>query len=146
MFFSHNTRIRIFIILSRKARFFFLQYSTLDYMTKSLNRIIFLFPPPKSEFFFSNIGNQNIFLEKNHTPPLQVKWSFPKKMSNTDPKKNRGWTQMLAKGKQSLLLIILHVIFLCIITQLIIHYHILVMIKIPLIECFNWNQTKVNTD
>ena len=27
--------------------------------------------------FFSNIGNQNIFLEKNHNPPLQVKWSFP---------------------------------------------------------------------
>jgi hypothetical protein len=30
--------------------------------------------------FFSNIGNQNIFLEKKYTPPplLQVKWSFPK--------------------------------------------------------------------
>ena len=29
--------------------------------------------------FFSNIGNQNIFLEKKHTPPpsFQVKWSFP---------------------------------------------------------------------
>jgi hypothetical protein len=27
--------------------------------------------------FFSNIGNQNIFLEKNHNLPLQVKWSFP---------------------------------------------------------------------
>jgi hypothetical protein len=27
----------------------------------------------------SNIGNQNIFLEKKHNPPpLQVKWSFPK--------------------------------------------------------------------
>ena len=34
-------------------------------MTKTLNQIIF-FPPPKSEYFFSNIGNQNIFLEKNH--------------------------------------------------------------------------------
>jgi hypothetical protein len=29
--------------------------------------------------FFNNIGNQNIFLEKNHNnPPLQVKWSVPK--------------------------------------------------------------------
>ena len=31
-------------------------------------------------FFFLHqirIGNQNIFLEKNHNPPLQVKWSFP---------------------------------------------------------------------
>ena len=43
-------------------------------MTKTLNQIIF-FPPPKSEYFFSNIGNQNIFLEKNHN--LQVKWSVP---------------------------------------------------------------------
>ena len=40
----------------------------------------FIFPPPKSDFFFSNIGNPNIFLEKTHNPsPLQVKWSFPKK-------------------------------------------------------------------
>jgi len=31
-------------------------------MTKTLNQIFF--PPPKSEYFFSNIGNQNIFLEK----------------------------------------------------------------------------------
>ena len=29
----------------------------------------FFFPPPKSEYFFSNIGNQNIFLEKKHSPP-----------------------------------------------------------------------------
>ena len=36
-------------------------------MTKTLNHIIF-FPPPKSEYFFSNIGNQNIFLEKKHNP------------------------------------------------------------------------------
>jgi hypothetical protein len=26
----------------------------------------FFFPPPKSEYFFSNIVNQNIFLEKNN--------------------------------------------------------------------------------
>jgi hypothetical protein len=36
-------------------------------MTK--NEIIF-FTPPKSEYFFSNIGNQNIFLgNKNIAPP-----------------------------------------------------------------------------
>jgi hypothetical protein len=29
-------------------------------MTKTLNQVIF-FPPPKSEYFFSNNGNQNIF-------------------------------------------------------------------------------------
>jgi hypothetical protein len=33
---------------------------------------------PNQNIFFSNIGNQNMFLEKNHNPPLQVKWSFPK--------------------------------------------------------------------
>jgi hypothetical protein len=27
----------------------------------------FFFPPPKSEYFSSNIGNQNIFLEKKHS-------------------------------------------------------------------------------
>jgi hypothetical protein len=36
------------------------QNLTLGYMTKTLTQIIF-FPPPKSEYFFSNIGNQNIF-------------------------------------------------------------------------------------
>jgi hypothetical protein len=47
-------------LLLRKAQFFFLQNTTLGYMTKTLNQII----------FFSNIGNQNIFLEKNHNPPF----------------------------------------------------------------------------
>ena len=32
----------------------------------------FVFPPPKSDFFFSNIGNQNICLEKNHNPPWKL--------------------------------------------------------------------------
>jgi hypothetical protein len=32
-------------------------------MTKTLNQII---------FFFSNIGNQNIFLEKKHTAPFKL--------------------------------------------------------------------------
>ena len=38
----------------------------------------FFFPPPKSEYFFSNIGNQNIFLEKKHSPPpLELKRPVP---------------------------------------------------------------------
>ena len=76
-FFSDNTIIRIFILfVAQSAKFF--QYLTLDYMTKTLNQIFF-FPPPKSEYFFSNIGNQNIFLEKKHSPsfPLEVKWTVP---------------------------------------------------------------------
>ena len=61
IFFSDNTRVRIFFFCHTKRKIFF-QNSTLGYMTKTLNQNI----------FFSNIGNQNIFLEKN-----QVKWSFP---------------------------------------------------------------------
>ena len=59
IFFSDNTRVRILILF---------QNLTLCYMTKTLNQI----------FFFLH-QNQNIFLEKNHTPPppLQAKWSFP---------------------------------------------------------------------
>ena len=37
-------------------------------MTKTLNQIFF-FPPSKSEYFFSDIGNQNIFLEKKTIAP-----------------------------------------------------------------------------
>ena len=47
-------------------------------MTKTLNQIILFFLHQNQNIFFSNIGNQNIFLGKNHNPPLQVKWSFPK--------------------------------------------------------------------
>ena len=56
-------------------------------MTKILNQIIFFSLHQNQNIFFSNIGNQNIFLEKNHTPPpppLQVKWSFPNKNSESD--------------------------------------------------------------
>ena len=62
-FFSDITRVRIFFFLSRKAQFFF-QNSTLSYMTKTLNQIIFYFLHQNQNIFFSNIGNQNIFLEK----------------------------------------------------------------------------------
>ena len=49
-------------------------------MTKTPNQIIIFFLHQNQNIFFSNIGNQNIFLEKNHNPPppFQVKWSFPK--------------------------------------------------------------------
>jgi uncharacterized Rmd1/YagE family protein len=49
-------------------------------MTKTLIQIFF-FLHQNQNIFFSDIGNQNIFLEKNHTPPtphpLEVKWSVP---------------------------------------------------------------------
>jgi hypothetical protein len=52
-----NTRVRILI---------FFQNLTLG---------LFCFPPPRSEYFFSNIDNQNIFLGKKPyplPPPIQV--------------------------------------------------------------------------
>jgi hypothetical protein len=45
-------------------------------MTKTLNQIFF-FLHQNQNIFFSNIGNQNIFLEKKPMPPLEVKWSVP---------------------------------------------------------------------
>ena len=70
-FFSDNTRVRIFIV--------FFHNLTLGYMTKTLNQINIFFLHQNQNIVFSNIGNQNIFLEKTHTPHLEVKWSVPYK-------------------------------------------------------------------
>ena len=48
---------------------FFSQNLTSSYMTKTLNQIIFFFLHQNQNIFFSNIGNQNIFFRKKHTPP-----------------------------------------------------------------------------
>ena len=69
VFFSDNTRVRIlFFFVAQSANF---QNLTLGYMTKTLNQIIF-FLHHNQNIFFSNIGNQNIFLEKNHNPPWKL--------------------------------------------------------------------------
>ena len=60
--FSDNTRVRIL---------FFPEFNIRLY-DKNSESDYFFFPPPKSEFFFSNIGNQNIFLEKNHNTPFKL--------------------------------------------------------------------------
>jgi hypothetical protein len=66
-FFFEQHELEFIFFLSRKAQFFFFHNSTLGYMSKTLNQIII--------FFLHQ--NQNIFLEKKHNRPLQVKWSFP---------------------------------------------------------------------
>jgi hypothetical protein len=66
IFFSDNTRVRIFIFLSRKARNFFPQLSIRLYDKNSESD--FFFHHQNQNIFFSNIGNQNIFLEKKHNP------------------------------------------------------------------------------
>ena len=57
-------------------RIFFPEFNIRLYDKNSELDYLF-FPPPKTEYFFSNIGNQNIFLEKKHSPPLEVNWSVP---------------------------------------------------------------------
>ena len=51
---------------------FFFQIITLGYMTKTLNQFIFCFLHQNRNIFFSNMGNQNIFLENNHPPPFKL--------------------------------------------------------------------------
>jgi hypothetical protein len=77
--FADNTRLR----------FFFFVAQTLGYMTKTLNQNI----------FFSNIRNQNIFLETNHNPPLQVKWSFPYILQSNRAKFNSFTSVQIYTGK-----------------------------------------------
>jgi hypothetical protein len=56
------------IAISYYISLLFQQNLSLDYMTKTLNQIIFFFLHQNQNIFFSNIGNQNIFLEKTHNP------------------------------------------------------------------------------
>ena len=61
IFFSDNTRVRIFIFFVVQSANFFFQNLTLDFMTKILNQIIFFFPPPKSEYFFQQHWESKYF-------------------------------------------------------------------------------------
>ena len=60
IFFSDNTRIRIFIFLSRKARNYFPVFNIRLYESD-----YFFFLHQNQNIFFSNIGNQNIFFVCN---------------------------------------------------------------------------------
>jgi hypothetical protein len=53
------------IFFCRAKREFSPQNLTLSYMTKTLNQIIIFFLNQNQNIFFSNIGNQNIFLDLN---------------------------------------------------------------------------------
>ena len=57
------------------ARIFFPEFNIRLY-DKNSESDYFFYLHQNQNIFFSNIGNQNIFLEKKHNP-LQVKWSFP---------------------------------------------------------------------
>ena len=74
IFFWTTQELEYLYFLSCKARIFFPEFNIRLYYKNSESNYFF-FPPPKSEYFVQQ--HQNIFLEKNHNPPLQVKWSFP---------------------------------------------------------------------
>jgi hypothetical protein len=65
-FFRTTQELDYLFFLSDKAQIFFPEFN-ITLFDKNSESHFFFFPPPKSEFF----------LEKNHNPPLQVKWSFP---------------------------------------------------------------------
>jgi hypothetical protein len=73
---SVSQRSNIICLIFQIIATLFNKLYVLGYMTKTLNQIIVFFLHQNQDIFFSNFGNQNIFLEKNHNPPLQVKWSF----------------------------------------------------------------------
>ena len=69
--FQTTQELEYLIFLSRKAQFFF-QNSTLGYMTKTLNQI-FLFPPPKSEYFFQRHWESEYFF-RTKSMQSRAKW------------------------------------------------------------------------
>jgi hypothetical protein len=58
-FFLDHTRVRIFIFFVGQSAIFFPEFNIRLY-DKNFESDYLFFPPPKSEYFFSNIGNQNI--------------------------------------------------------------------------------------
>ena len=66
-FFGHHKSQNIFF-LSRKVRKFFPEFNIRLY-DKNSETDNFFFLHQNQNIFFSNIGNQNIFLKKKHNPP-----------------------------------------------------------------------------
>ena len=66
-FFGQHESQNIFL-LSRKARIFFPEFNIRLY-DKNSESDYFFFLHQNQNILFSNIGNQNICLEKKHTPP-----------------------------------------------------------------------------
>ena len=63
IFFRTTQEFEYLFFLSCKAQIFFSEINIRLY-DKNSESDYFFSPPPKSEYYFSNIGHQNIFLEK----------------------------------------------------------------------------------
>ena len=71
-FFFRTTReLEYLFFSSRKARIFFPEFNIRLYDKNSESDYFFSLHQYQN-IFFSNIGNQNIFLEKNHNPPFKL--------------------------------------------------------------------------
>ena len=68
IFFRTTQELGYLFLWSRKARIFFPEFNIRLY-DKNSESDYFFFLHQNQNIFFSNIGNQNIFLEKNHNPP-----------------------------------------------------------------------------
>ena len=74
IFFSDNTRVRIFIFFVARSANFFPEFNIRLY-DKNSESDYFFFPPPKSEYFFQqHWESEYFFLEKNHNslPPFKL--------------------------------------------------------------------------
>ena len=68
IFFSDNTRVRIFIFFVAKREVFFPEYNIRLYDKNSESKYFF-FPPPKSEYFFQHHWESEYFFRKKTIPP-----------------------------------------------------------------------------
>ena len=69
-FFRTTQELEYLFFLLREAGIFFPEFNIRLYDKNS--EIHFFFLHQNQNIFFSNIGNQNIFLEKNHKPPFKL--------------------------------------------------------------------------
>ena len=68
IYFRTTQELEYLFFLSRKARNFFPECN-IRLFDKNSESDYFFFLHQNQDIFFSNIGNQNMFLEKNHNPP-----------------------------------------------------------------------------
>ena len=69
--FRTTQELEYLFFLSRGAQIFFQEFNSRLY-DKNSESDYFFFLHQNQNIFFSNIGNQNIFLEKNHNPPFKL--------------------------------------------------------------------------
>ena len=76
MFFSDNTKIRIFFFCRAEREFVFPEFNIRLY-DKNSESDYFFFPAPKSEYFVQQHWESEFFKKNPQNLRLQVKWSFP---------------------------------------------------------------------